>query len=193
MDRTQTMIVVIAASFLAVVLLVISSHGTDSNLPRPAPDFDLEAADGSRFELSAHRGELIFVNFWATWCPPCVAETPALEELHDRFDGRGLRVIGVSVDDDWETVNRFTRRHGVGFTILLDPRARTPHRYGTFKYPESYLIDAEGRIVRKWIGGIDRNWAEVLRDVEGFVAQTPKRAPSEARATVDGRTLPDRD
>jgi thiol-disulfide isomerase/thioredoxin len=109
-----------------------------------APDFNLKDAQGKPWSLKGLRGRPVLLNFWATWCPPCVEEMPSLENLSRRVGDR-LQVVTVSLDEDWETVKKFFPR-GTGLSILLDVEKEVPKRYGTEKYPETFLIDSSGRL-----------------------------------------------
>jgi thiol-disulfide isomerase/thioredoxin len=109
-----------------------------------APDFKLKDAAGKTWSLSALRGKPVLLNFWATWCPPCVEEMPSLENLSQRVGDR-LTVLTVSLDEDWNTVKKFFPR-GTSLSILLDVDKEVPKRYGTEKYPETFLIDSAGRL-----------------------------------------------
>jgi peroxiredoxin len=109
-----------------------------------APDFTLKDATGRSWSLRALRGRPVLLNFWATWCPPCIEEMPSLENLSRRIGDR-LNLITVSVDEDWETVKKFFPR-GTSLSVLLDVEKEVPKRYGTEKYPETFLIDSAGRV-----------------------------------------------
>jgi peroxiredoxin len=109
-----------------------------------APDFTLKDASGRSFTLSALRGRPVLLNFWATWCAPCVEEMPSLENLVGRVGDR-LNIITVSVDEDWETVKKFFPR-GTSLSVLLDTSKEIPKKYGTEKFPETFLIDSTGRL-----------------------------------------------
>ncbi|MDA2914549.1 TlpA family protein disulfide reductase [Acidobacteriia bacterium AH_259_A11_L15] len=106
-------------------------------------------------ELADLRGQVVLLNFWATWCPPCVAEMPSLQRLHERLRDRGLFVLGVSVDADADAYEEFLRTHRITFANYRDPEGRVSTLYGTFMYPETYIIDREGRLVRKIIGPLE--------------------------------------
>jgi peroxiredoxin len=125
-----------------------------------APDFSLPAPDGRIVSLAQYRGAVVMVHFWATWCPPCVEEMPALQKLYDALKGRGFEVLAVSVDEDGPgSVTSFMQRNGLSFPVLLDPRRTVANRrYGTFKYPETYVIDREGVVRIKVIGS--RDWSQ---------------------------------
>jgi cytochrome c biogenesis protein CcmG/thiol:disulfide interchange protein DsbE len=123
---------------------------------REAPDFQLPDASGQTVSLRAQRGHPVILNFWATWCPPCVDEVPAIEELARRLDGTDLRMLAVSVDDDWAAVRRFFPK-GTKIGVLLDTTRNVPKSYGTDKFPETYLIDAKGHVRYYFIN--KRDWA----------------------------------
>ncbi len=126
-----------------------------------APDFNLTADDGSGMSLSDYRGKYVLLNFWATWCPPCVQEMPSLSTVHDRFQRDGLVVLGVSVDEEKEAYDRFLEIRPVSFPTARDPERSVSTIYGTAKYPETYLIDPEGIVIRKYIGPEDWNRPEI--------------------------------
>lgn len=122
---------------------------------RRAPDFralDLATGDSVSFR-ERYGGQVTLVNIWATWCIPCRAEMPAMQQLYDRLKDQGFRIAAVSVDEgDTATVGAFTRELGLTFDILHDKSGRIEQVYQTTGVPESFLIDKEGIIVRKQIG-----------------------------------------
>jgi peroxiredoxin len=125
-------------------------------LPAPAPDFTLRDFAGRELRLSSLRGQVVLVNFWATWCQTCAVEMPSMERLVQRMAGRPFRLLAVSVDEDWATVRRYFSR-GTPLEILLDSARDTPRRYGTEKFPESFIVDKQG-MARYYVVS-DRDWA----------------------------------
>lgn len=117
-------------------------------------DFAL-TLDGKPAHLSDLRGKVVLLNFWATWCPPCVDEAPSLNFLQQRIASRGGTVLGVSVDDDEEAYRHFITTYDLRFPNYRDPSKKIPLEYGTTMYPDTYVIDREGRIDRKIIGPQD--------------------------------------
>jgi thiol-disulfide isomerase/thioredoxin len=107
-------------------------------------------------KLSEQKGHPVFLNFWATWCPPCIEEMPALETLASSVVDSDVRVLAVSVDDSWEPVRRFFAQ-GTKMGVLLDTSKEVPRKYGTEKYPETFLIDADGRVRYYFIN--KRDWS----------------------------------
>lgn len=124
----------------------------------PAPDFIFPGLDGKDIRLSDHRGKVVLVNIWATWCPPCVEEMPSMERLYQQFKGDKFEILAVSIDaSGYKAVAPFMKRHNLTFPALLDPQAATQVPYRTTGVPESFIIDSEGILVRKVIGPLD--WA----------------------------------
>jgi peroxiredoxin len=123
---------------------------------REAPDFELPDVTGKKWSLRSLRGRPVLLNFWATWCPPCVEEMPSIEDLSRAVGDRAV-VLAVSVDEDWDALRRFFPK-GTSLSVLLDQSKELPKKYGTEKYPETFLIDPEGRVrhyfvnTRKWNG-----------------------------------------
>jgi cytochrome c biogenesis protein CcmG/thiol:disulfide interchange protein DsbE len=149
-------LLVLAALVAGAIFLALQSRQ-----PRPvqvgdaAPDFTLPTLTQTPVSLHDYRHGVVVVNFWATWCPPCIEETPSLRDFAERMRGQGVTVIGVSVDQDQAALERFVATAQLSFPIARDPEQAVSARYGTFKFPESYVIDAEGRIARKIVGAID--------------------------------------
>lgn len=123
-----------------------------------APEFRLPGLNGQYVSLSDLRGKVVMVHFWATWCPPCVEELPTLAKLYQEFAGGDFVMLAVSVDEGGaKAVTSFLQRNGLSLPVLLDPDRATAGRYGTFKFPETYIVDREGVVVHKVIGPRDWN------------------------------------
>jgi thiol-disulfide isomerase/thioredoxin len=129
----------------------------DGSLPVP---FNLPARGGGQVDLSALRGKPVLVNFWATWCPPCREEMPSLTRLTQSFEGQTLEVVAVSVDDGWEPIEKFLagQKSSFPFRIAWDEGAKISRAWGSTRFPESYLLDAEGKLRLKFVG--PRNWMD---------------------------------
>jgi cytochrome c biogenesis protein CcmG/thiol:disulfide interchange protein DsbE len=146
-------------------------HGSKPlSIGKPAPDFTVQDSDRS-VSLSQYRGKIVVLNFWATWCPPCVEEMPSLVQMQKKFQGKDVTVLAVSVDDDPDAYHKFLKDHAVELLTVRDPggpktnqgvNAPVASRYGTYKFPESYIIDRNGIIRRKFIGAIDWNQQEIV-------------------------------
>lgn len=141
-------------------------------LPRPAPSFAVTALDGRKLSLADYRGKPLYLDFWATWCAPCVKVIPELQKLYDDFSGRGLAVLGVSIDEGgMKKVKAFAAARRIGYPLALDDR--TPSAWEAYRVkavPAAFLIDAEGRVVRQWTGRVDP--AEVRAAVEALLPRT---------------------
>jgi peroxiredoxin len=121
-----------------------------------APDFALERlGDGARVQLSDFRGRVVLINFWATWCPPCEEEMPAMKRLYEALREDGFELLAVSVDDDVAEVVEFQERMELSFPILLDPEQETAKAYQTFRFPESLLIGRDGVVLERYVGTKD--------------------------------------
>ncbi|MGE5569616.1 MAG: TlpA family protein disulfide reductase [Rhodospirillales bacterium] len=123
-----------------------------------APDFSIVTDSGSTITRSNFGGKLLVLNFWATWCPPCIQEMPSLNEFQKHFAAEGVVVLGVSVDQNPRAYENFLSKVNVAFQTARDPESRISTEYGTFKYPETYIINREGRVVEKIIGAA--NWTD---------------------------------
>lgn len=108
------------------------------------------------------RGQIVVLNFWATWCPPCVEEIPSLEQLQERYKGKGVIVLGISIDDDDGAYHQFLKDHKVNFITVRDQSKHSSILYGTFKYPETYIIDRNGIVRRKFIGAVEWGQPEIV-------------------------------
>jgi cytochrome c biogenesis protein CcmG, thiol:disulfide interchange protein DsbE len=143
-----------AVAALFVFAMPTYRQGEPSIAGRMAPDFALEL-NGKPAHLSDLRGKVVVLDFWASWCPPCVEETPALIALQRDISQRGGTVLGISLDDDPTAYENFLKDQGVNFPTYLDTSKAIPTTYGTSMYPEAYIIGRDGRIVRKIVGPQD--------------------------------------
>lgn len=125
-------------------------------MPVAAPDFTLKDYAGRDVKLSSLRGNVVLVNFWATWCNTCVIEMASMERLVVKERGKKFRLLAVSVDDDWAAIRKFFAK-GTPLEVLLDKDRDVPKKWGTEQFPESFLIDADGTI-RYYIVS-NRDWS----------------------------------
>jgi len=143
-----------------LLLLALSGCYSGSRPPRigsSAPDFTVQDAQ-TKITLSQLRGHVVVLNFWATWCAPCVEEVPSLVEMQRRLKAKGVTVLAVSVDVDDNAYRQFVRNHNVTLLTVRDPDQKSPRLYGTHLFPETYVIDRKGVMRRKFIGAVD--WTE---------------------------------
>ena len=150
-------------------LIALSACYSGSRPPRigaKAPEFSVQDPDRT-VALSQLHGQVVVLNFWATWCPPCVEEMPSLVEMQRRMKAKGITVLAVSVDVDQHAYEQFLKDHGVNLLTVRDPAQKTTNLYGTFKFPETYVIDRNGVMRRKFIGAVD--WTEP--EITGFLGK----------------------
>jgi len=146
--------------FIGLFLLALSGCYSGSRPPRigtAAPDFTVHNADRT-VALSQFKGQVVVLNFWATWCPPCIEEMPSLVQMQQRMKPKGVTVLAVSVDVDEGSYQRFVKDHNVNLLSVRDGDGKSNALYGTFKFPETYIIDRNGIMRRKFIGAVD--WTE---------------------------------
>lgn len=121
-----------------------------------APDFTLTGLDGRPVTLSALRGKVVVVSFWATWCPPCRQEMPSMELLHQELADEGLVILAVNVEKQGrQTVAKFFQTLDVTFPVVIDEEESVQNLYGVSKFPESFVVGKDGVITEKIIGAID--------------------------------------
>ena len=154
--------------FLVVILPALSgcySGSRPSRIGMAAPGFTVQDSDRS-VTLSQFKGQVVVLNFWATWCPPCVEELPSLVQMQQRMKSRGVTVLAVSVDADENAYRRFLKDHNVNLLSVRDPDQKSAGLYGTFKFPETYIVDRNGVVRRKFIGAVDWTEPEVIDFLE---------------------------
>ena len=137
--------------------LYTSLHETIVNAGDKAPDFTITTDSGKTVTVHDFGGKLLLLNFWATWCPPCIEEIPGLNQLATQLGPQGLVILGVSVDQDEQKYRDFLKRSPLAYQTARDPEEKINLNYGTIQYPESYLIDRNGKVVEKFISS--QPWA----------------------------------
>lgn len=162
----------------AVVALLLVFASPSYRQGRPSlqlgervPDFSFESAAGGPARLADLRGKVVVLNFWATWCPPCVEEMPSLNRLHEKLAPLGGMVLGVSVDEDRNAYEKFLRDLKITFPNHREPTRGLSSEYGTFMFPETYILDPQGRLARKIIGPQDWNAPEHLDFIRGVLGK----------------------
>jgi len=120
--------------------------------------------------LSDLKGKVVLLNFWATWCPPCVDEAPSLNALQKRIAPLGGTVLGVSVDDDQEAYQEFIKHYELSFPTFRDTTKQIPLMYGTTMYPDTYVIDRNGKLDRKIVGPQDWSSPEMTQYLDKLLA-----------------------
>jgi peroxiredoxin len=181
MNYKGAILALLAVIALAVLFLLKQNNSYLKYSPlragRPAPDFTLPGLDGKMVSLADHKGHVVLVNIWATWCPPCIDEMPSMQALYKEFKGENFEILAVSIDAlGARAVAPFMKKYNLSFPALLDPEATIKTLYQTTGVPESFIIDKQGILVEKIIG--PRNWAapEVVRYFRDLIASHLKNA-----------------
>ena len=165
--------------FAAGLVLVLSGQGSDVNAglqkaekSKPAPNFTLPTLEGTPLGLDSLRGKVVFLNFWAPWCPPCRHEMPVMEKLYQEFKDSGFEVVAVSVDSKGkEAVASFARELKLTFPILLDREMAVMHQFEVRGLPATFLIDREGRIAQVAVGPRDGAGEEAKNRIRRLIRQ----------------------
>ncbi len=161
---------------LAALALLQCSRGVE--VGEKAPNFVLKDLKGDTVSLEDLRGKVVFLHFWATWCPPCLVELPGLVRFVNGLDRKRVALLAACVDKEGPAkIRDFLRSWGEDAPVYLDPGGSLARRFGTFRFPETYILDREGKVCWKVIGAADwkmKKWARILHTcVEGSV--TDKR------------------
>ncbi|MEW8232043.1 MAG: TlpA disulfide reductase family protein [Candidatus Thiodiazotropha endolucinida] len=131
---------------VAGVLLLACGYTVAANQPSMAPDFTLKSREGVNIKLSELRGQVVMVNFWASWCGPCRQEMPLLQQLFDRYQSLGFSLLGVNVDEDRAAADKMLSDLPVSFPILYDDRSKVSKQYQVKAMPSTFMVDRDGRI-----------------------------------------------
>jgi peroxiredoxin len=174
------LLIVVGTAVGVISLQGQSGRGLETG--SPVPGFQLPALGGGTADLAAYRGQVVLVNFWATWCPPCVSEMPSLDRLGRTLRGEGLVVLGVSVDADEQALRAFVARHDLGFTILRDPGAHTAAAFRVTGYPQTFLIARDGTLVKMVLGPAEWDTPEAIGYFRALLARERPTAPSTSPA-----------
>jgi cytochrome c biogenesis protein CcmG, thiol:disulfide interchange protein DsbE len=160
MSRIDQILRISIGVLLCVFVYVIyaSVHERIIEVGDRAPDFSITADNGTTVSRSGFSGKLLVLNFWATWCQPCIEELPSLDQFQRQFANSGVVVLGVSVDKDEKAYKRFLSRVNVAFLTARDPDNKINSEYGTFKFPETYIINRDGKVLSKIISAT--NWTD---------------------------------
>ncbi|GBE37062.1 thiol-disulfide oxidoreductase ResA [bacterium BMS3Bbin07] len=138
----------------------------DEMIGREASPFSLKDLKGQEVSLMDFRGKVILLNFWATWCPPCISEIPKLNNLRKAYADKNFEIIAVSTDRSLSTIKKFIRKHPVSFVVLHDSSIKVSRKYNVFSIPTTFLIDKKGKIVEKFLGEYDWNSPEIRKKID---------------------------
>jgi cytochrome c biogenesis protein CcmG, thiol:disulfide interchange protein DsbE len=153
-----TIKVTIGALLVALAFVVVwSMQEHIVGVGESAPNFTITTNAGDQVTPRNFGGKVLVLNFWASWCAPCVEEAPSLNEFAKTLKDSGVVVLGVSVDRNQQAYQNFVKRFNVEYPTARDPDENLSYRYGTYKIPESYIIDRSGKVVRKYAGLPERD------------------------------------
>lgn len=170
MDRAlRTGILLLTVALVAVIASTLRDHVVVAG--DSAPDFSVTTDSGKKISLDNFGGKVLVLNFWATWCPPCINELPSLNQMAATLKDSGVVVLGVSVDKDKASYDRFLKKVRLNFETSRDPNADISVNYGTFKYPETYVISRDGKVLEKFIN--EQPWTDpqIIARLKGFAAR----------------------
>lgn len=146
---------------LVVALVIVISGTLNQRIVKAgdaSPNFSINTDSGRTITATNFGGRVLVLHFWASWCAPCVEEIPALNDFEKKVAGSGVVVLGVSVDTNENAYRRFLNRYQVAFQTARDPQENLSASFGTFKFPETYIIDRTGKVVQKIIG--EGDWGD---------------------------------
>lgn len=149
-----------ALAFILISTLASCNSGRPPRIGETAPNFTITDPQQT-VSLNQFRGKPVLLNFWASWCAPCVEEMPSLVQLQKQM-GNKVVVLAVNLDSDQNAYKQFVRDHNVDLLTVWDPKQQTNVLYGTFKFPETYVISPDGKILRKFIGAVDWTNPEIV-------------------------------
>ncbi len=179
-DRLVTAALLLAAWLVPAAAWAVLGHSL-SRLPVPvtAPDFTLEDMDGKSYTLSSLRGKVVMVNFWATWCPPCREEIPSMETVYQALHKKGFIVLAIN---QWETPDHVFSYMGQlevfpSFPILFDRDSHVSEAFGVKGLPTTLIIDKQGRVVYRAIGGRNFNHPEVRKLIRQLIDAPDSHSP----------------
>ncbi len=158
--------------FLAAVALGLCAigvaHGKAPGIGMPAPDFTLRSNSGKNLKLSEYRGQVVMINFWATWCAPCRQELPHLNRLYEQYRKAGFMLLGVNVDDNVKAAQAMTEHLRVRFPVLYDTAKQVSKRYDVDAMPMTLIVDRDGKVQylhRGYRSGVERDYETRLREI----------------------------
>ncbi|HEX7035149.1 MAG TPA: TlpA disulfide reductase family protein [Pseudomonadales bacterium] len=157
------------ARVLAILMLAaLSAPAIAVTLQEPAPDFTLKSLDGSNLRLEEYRGQVVLINFWASWCGPCRQEMPLLDRLHQRYEDAGFAVLGINVEGEEAPARQLIDKIPVSFPVLIDQGQQVSERYELQAMPSTVVVDRDGvvrYVHRGYKPGDEAKYVEVVKDL----------------------------
>lgn len=158
----------VSAAVLVLLIWGFQAHAQTTDSPKTVPDFSLNDLDGNTVVLSSLRGNVVLINFWATWCPPCVEELPTMQALKDHFVDQPFEVLAINMAEDKPDIESFFDRINLqlDFPLLLDPGGVTADQYEVQSLPATLIVDQSGQFVFGGVGARDWNSKAVHEEIE---------------------------
>lgn len=152
----------------AELIALFSELGLQTpNAPVDAVDFDLPVlSSDTRRSLSSFEGDVVLLNFWASWCPPCIEEMPSMQALYERLGGAGFEIVAVNLQEDPATVQSFMDKNGYEFPVLLDRSGSIAREYGVRGIPTSYVVHSDGRLLAMLVGPYEWDGDGIVSAIE---------------------------
>ena len=172
MSRLKPILFFIVVGAAALFFVLRKPVSREINVGDPAPEFAIKDETGKELKLSDLRGNVVFLNFWYTTCPPCVKEMPDMELVNRVFKDRKFKMVPISTDTNFDDVKKFYQDHKLTtMPMYLDPGKQIANRYNVYKFPETYVIDGNGIVLKHYIG--ERVWsnATYMKVFEDFVSK----------------------
>ncbi|MEC1180777.1 redoxin domain-containing protein [Metasolibacillus meyeri] len=168
MGKKILSIAIIAAAIVVIVFSVVNAMNKKERRENAdqAADFTLETLDGTKVSLSDYKGKKVILNFWTTWCPPCKAEMPHMQNFHEKHEDSDVALLAVNLttSDSIRDVENFIDGYGLTFPVLLDVDGEVGELYEIIPIPTTYFLDEEGNIMEKFIGTLDEEMIENILD-----------------------------
>lgn len=146
--------------------------GFEAREAKPAPDMKARDLGGATKTLADYRGKVVLLNFWASWCPPCLREMPSMERLRVKMKGQPIEIVALASAESSGDVKAFLAKMELGFPILLDPDGSNTKRWKVFALPTSFLLDAQGRVRYVLTGPTEWDEGEALKIVQSMLKET---------------------
>jgi len=169
--RLKPILFFLAVGGLAVYVAAHQYQNGDGGVIRigqMAPDFTVHSVDGKTANLSDYRGKLVFLNFWASWCEPCASEMPDLEVLNKTYKNRNFQMLTFSVDTDQDAAIKFYKKFNLTMPWFPDPGQQVAGKYKVSGFPETFLIDQNGHIVKHYIGAIN---TQIMAQLDTYIGE----------------------
>ncbi|HYF75546.1 MAG TPA: thiol-disulfide oxidoreductase ResA [Symbiobacteriaceae bacterium] len=166
---TTVIVLLIFTAWVGYVLMAPSKTVEGIANGTMAPDFELKTTDGQTVKLSDYKGKPVMLNFFATWCPPCRAEMPALQEVYKEYEAQGFVILAVNLNESNLAIDAFRDKLGLTFPIVVDKTDAVSRTYGIVPLPTSYFVGKDGKVVGKWTGEISKE--KLVTYVKQMIAQ----------------------